>query len=217
MTVGQHQKVEGLREAAIDQVERMAWAVCFAYNLSPEVVDNMTPKKFLKKYNQVEKMLHPRNSFFNPYRYQTDATKVTFGQFIECQTWLKNGSVAAMDQVAASIQKRRPKDHKAAAARIVNRNVRFVIGPVSKFIDSMNKLIHDYKGLFELLDGEEPAGAKKGHLFLKRYGWVYNAKVVADWEGIRLEDAYNLPIIRALNVLSILKAKAAYEKAVAGK
>ena len=59
---------------------------------------------------------------------------------------------------------------------------------------------------------EEVEEPKKKHVFPERYGWMYSTKEVADYEGIKLNDAYDINIIQALNAMSYLKSKASYEK-----
>lgn len=43
--------------------------------------------------------------------------------------------------------------------------------------------------------------------FDKYYGWIYNTKQVAEFEGVNLEQAFDLNIMQALNDLCYLKAK----------
>jgi len=42
---------------------------------------------------------------------------------------------------------------------------------------------------------------------MHHYGWIYQTKLVADFEGITLDQAFNLPVINFLNDLAYLKAK----------
>lgn len=43
------------------------------------------------------------------------------------------------------------------------------------------------------------------------FGWIYTAKKIAEFEGITTDQAYDLPTIQALNTMSYLKAKDAYD------
>ena len=47
---------------------------------------------------------------------------------------------------------------------------------------------------------------------MQNYGWIYQAKLIADHEAIRLEEVYKLPTIQFLNDLAYLKAKAEHDK-----
>ena len=48
--------------------------------------------------------------------------------------------------------------------------------------------------------------------FGERWGWIYNAELIKGFEGIKLEEVWNLPIIQALNALAYLKDKARNER-----
>ena len=43
--------------------------------------------------------------------------------------------------------------------------------------------------------------------FTKHFGWLYNAKMVADFEGIPVESVWGLKVIHFLNDLLYLKLK----------
>ena len=47
--------------------------------------------------------------------------------------------------------------------------------------------------------------------FTTNYGWIYNVKAVAEFEGINLEAAFNLSVVQGLNDLSYLKEKQAFD------
>lgn len=73
----------------------------------------------------------------------------------------------------------------------------------------------DFKGLFGESDdepGDEPAdGRGNASSFMQHYGWIYQAELVADFERISLEEAYEIKTINFLNDLVYLKAKAEHE------
>jgi hypothetical protein len=48
---------------------------------------------------------------------------------------------------------------------------------------------------------------------MQRFGWIYQASIVAEHEKIKLEDVYDLMTIQFLNDLSYLKAKGEHDKA----
>jgi hypothetical protein len=47
---------------------------------------------------------------------------------------------------------------------------------------------------------------------MQRYGWIYQATIIAEHERIRLEEVYEMPTIQALNDLSYIKSKNAFDK-----
>lgn len=216
MTVAQFQKVNEINTTTPDTVERLGWIVCHIYGLTEAKVNAMEPKPFLKLLSKIEKQMTAKPYRWQRIKIQIDATKITLGQFIECQHWLKNDAIAALDLVAASLLLKRG-NHKADAIKMKQRPFNQVLPKVQVFIESMNSMIGNYKGLFEVtepVEGEEP---EKLHPFIDRYGWIYSAKELAAYECITLEQAYTLPIIQAFNGLSYLKAKQSYDKAQAKK
>jgi hypothetical protein len=65
--------------------------------------------------------------------------------------------------------------------------------------------------LFDGADELEEAGQKKSATieenFASNWGWVFNAKQVSEFEGIPLDQVYDLSVIQFLNDLSYLKSK----------
>lgn len=84
-------------------------------------------------------------------------------------------------------------------------SVDFVTGYSSavKFIYSIKNLNEKYKGLFD--DGADVEDNGKG--FSKDYIWLFNAKSVAEFEQISIDEVWELPIMQFLNDLGYLKYK----------
>ena len=59
----------------------------------------------------------------------------------------------------------------------------------------------------EFEEGEQKKSATIEENFANNWGWIYNAKEVAEFEGIPLDKVYDLPVIQFLNDLSYLKSK----------
>lgn len=59
----------------------------------------------------------------------------------------------------------------------------------------------------EFEEGEQKKSATIEENFASNWGWIYNAKEVADFESISLDKVYDLPVIQFLNDLSYLKSK----------
>jgi hypothetical protein len=47
---------------------------------------------------------------------------------------------------------------------------------------------------------------------MQRFGWIYQATLIAEHERIKLSEVYELPTIQALNDLSYLKSKNAHDR-----
>jgi len=74
-----------------------------------------------------------------------------------------------------------------------------VMGNLHKIMACM--VIPQKRGCFGWKDERSASG------FMHHYGWIYQTKLVADFEGITLDQAFNLPVINFLNDLAYLKAK----------
>ena len=83
-------------------------------------------------------------------------------------------------------------------------------------MSSVQALDKSFKGLFDLGDDEdEDEQTSIGNSvsgFMQRFGWIYQATIVAEHEKIKLEQVYEMMTIQFLNDLSYLKAKAEYDK-----
>ncbi len=224
MTVKQYQDIARSYASTDDQTEQIALAVCHVYGLTHDEVDGMGKAEFLKHTADMTRTLQRIHT--RPWYYrrilQTDATKITLGQFVEVQHFAKEGEADSVPLVAASVLLKRSK-HKEDVERILRMNVRRVRQDVTDFMNSFNDLVLSYAGLFEdeeldpeATDEEVEAYEKQKklaiHPFIDQYGWIFSAKQIALFEGITLDQAYELPITQALNDLAYLKSEADYKK-----
>jgi hypothetical protein len=65
--------------------------------------------------------------------------------------------------------------------------------------------LFDQRDEFE--EGEQKKSTTIEENFASNWGWIYNAKEVANFEAIPLDKVYDLPVIQFLNDLSYLKNK----------
>jgi hypothetical protein len=196
----------------------MALIICDLYGFSHEEID-MNPKLFLKyskKVNRIFRKVEKRYPI--QWRlFETNAQKITFGQFIEVQYFLSNGLLDNLHFIAASIRSNGNEDFMKRAEKLLDANIRSVLPDVKEFLESFQKLISSYSGLFdnneEVIDEDEPLKpAEDKHPFLTQYGWLYSARQVAKDLGLKLDDAFKLPILEALNTLAYLKSEQSYIK-----
>ena len=82
-------------------------------------------------------------------------------------------------------------------------------------MSSIQRIDNEFKGLFERGVDEERDGqiGSRGNDngFMQRYGWIYQATIIAEHERINLANAFELPTIQALNDLSYIKAKNSFD------
>lgn len=211
MTLQTFQKLSVIFENNTDEIDQLGFMICDYFNMPYSDVDKLSPKAFLKLSQKVEREFNKVH--YKPFYYrtiiETDANKISLGQFIEVQHWLKQGEIPAMHLVCASLLNNKT-DHKEDAAKILNYDVRRILLDARKFLLSFNKLIKAYENLFDI--EEQTEDKEEPHPFIEQFGWIYSAKQVAEFEGIKLNDAYDLPIIQALNALAYLKSEQQYNK-----
>jgi hypothetical protein len=81
-------------------------------------------------------------------------------------------------------------------------------------LSNIQAIDRQFKGLFDEQPGTEENDAKHrglGSGFMEKFGWIYQATIVAEHEKIKLDEVYELPIMQFLNDLSYIKAKSAYD------
>lgn len=88
---------------------------------------------------------------------------------------------------------------------------------MSFFFETLDQFNKGYSRIFDKRDKEEaedqePGDAVGRDRFTEHYGWIYNAEQVADYERIKLSEAFNLPVVQFLNGLTYIKAKNNYQK-----
>ena len=73
-----------------------------------------------------------------------------------------------------------------------------------------------FSGLFDSGDDGEEANEVSVRdsvsSFMRYYGWIYQAALVAEFERIPLEAVYDLPTLQFLNDLAYLKSKSEHDK-----
>jgi hypothetical protein len=83
-------------------------------------------------------------------------------------------------------------------------------------LSSIQRLDKEFVGLFQdgIDEGRDDgrAGRDNGSGFMQRFGWIYQATLIAEHERIKLSEVYELPTIQALNDLSYLKSKNAHDR-----
>jgi hypothetical protein len=214
MTLKQYQRIASFYHQETDEVVQVALIVCDMYGLTYDEVDNMAPAKFIKYSNKVTKEFKKLNKkpLIGRVKLQTNAFAINFGQFIEVQHFLKQGEIDGMHLVCASIWNDN-REHKIKAETLLKKDVRYILSDYTTFLQSFAELLQSYKGLFESDEVVEDDGKmEKPHPFIEQYGWIYSAREVAQYEGIKLDDAYDLPIIQAFNALAYLKSEQSYQK-----
>ena len=229
MKVKHYKQMHRIFSTTPDSVEQLGYVLMEVYGYTYEQVDSMDRFRFTMKVDKLKRAVERKEPKW-PWRirFEEDATKLTFGQFIECQYWLQQGELPlVLDLVAASIMRDRT-DHKADAQRINELPIHHVLAPVNRFAVSLEALVQSYSGLFDKDDVQEeeeedlsspqmPSFGSTSHPFVEQYGWIFSATTVAQHEGLRLMQAFQLPVIQALNDMAYLKSKRKFDEWIAKK
>ena len=216
MTLSEYIRLSNFHESS-DSVVQMALIICDLYGFSHEQID-LDHKLFLKYSNKVNKVFKKVEKPFiiQHRRFKLNAEKITFGQFIEVQYFLSNGLLDNLHFIAASIQINGIKDYRKRAENLLHSDVRSVLPYVKTFLESFQELISKYQGLFEkdepIEDDQPLRPAEETHPFITQYGWLYSARQVAKDQGIKLNEAFKINILEALNTLAYLKSEQSYVK-----
>ena len=219
ITLYKFQQVEAINSKEMDELDKMLFTICMVFDYTEYQLDNLPLKKESKLTNKITKIF---SSDFKEKIYKrigwyfidADVSKLTFGQYIEVAFFLSNGPLLNAHYVMASIShtlfnKNNADKHREKSQYFLNQPITKIMGNLKLIIENFTAFNNEYKALFGL--DKEVSGDVQEDKFNKRYGWIFSASQVAEYERINLEQAFKLPIRQALNDLSYLKAKALYE------
>lgn len=203
----------------VSELDRVLFSTCVIYGMTEFELDNCNLKKATRLIKSAT------NTFTSPFApipkkkvgrfiIEYDITGMTLGQFIELAFFLSMSPVQSAHYILASVSRRpwrknRSTEHRKKADYFLYRPITEIMGCVAKVQDSFKAFTGEYKSFFGL--DQETYGNAQEDQFNKRYGWIFSASQVAEYERITLDAAMGLPIRQALNDLIYLKAKATYE------
>lgn len=111
-----------------------------------------------------------------------------------------------------------PMKHENYAETLLSAPFEIVFGSVMMRMNNIKNLDAGFKGLFNPDSKQEEKDSREtGSQFMKYFGWIYQAKLVAEHEGIKLDDVYKMTTVSFLNDLSYLSSKNTYETELRNK
>lgn len=204
---------------AMSDMDKLLFSICVVFDMTEYQLDNAGVNKAAKLMNNVQAIFSApfpatASERIGPYFINYDISVITFGQFIELSFFLSLNPIQNAHYILATLshrwlRKNKSSDHRKKADYFLTRPVGAVMGSVPVIQERFKAFTAEYKSLFGL--DHEAAGDVQEDKFNKRYGWIYAASQVAEYERITLDQAYGLPIRQALNDLAFLKAKGRYE------
>jgi hypothetical protein len=224
ITLGKFQQIEEINSRLIPDIDRVLFSTCIVFDRTEFELDNTDPKKVVKMMSRMQKIFEtPLNAkAYNKigrYFINYDVSKMTFGQYIELAFFLLPNAKKEMDiqkahYVMATIsnqwlRKHTASDHRKKANYFLTQPVDKIIGSLKLIVESFGEFNKEYRSLFGV--DKEVTGDVQEDAFNKRYGWIYSASQVAEYERITNDEAFALPVRQALNDLAYLKAKGKYD------
>lgn len=215
ITLHQFQQIEGINSRAdLGEMDKLLFTTCIVFGLTEFELDNMKVRKATKLIEKVSSVFASEFKQtvckkLGGYEIEYDPSRLNFGQYIDLAFFLQNPLPNA-HRALASIVSTDAAAHRERAEYFLSLPVRGALGTLGEFSTRLAAFNKEYGSLFGV-DEEVHGHGASTDLFIKRFGWIYSAEKVAEYERISLEAAYALPVRRALNALVYLKARIKYE------
>lgn len=219
ITLGKFQQIDAINEKPLSDIDKVLFSTCIVFDKTEYELDNEDPVKVMKMTQKLTKIFEAP---FEPaafpkigkYFINYDISKVTLGQFIELNYFLSEKPIQNAHYVLASVSNRRWRknkaaDHRKKAEYFLRQSISKIMGSLQQIITNFQAFNKEYQKLFGL--DKEVSGDVQDEAFNKRYGWIYAASQIAEYERITLDEAYAMSIRHAFNDLAFLKAKGKYE------
>jgi hypothetical protein len=218
ITLGKFQQLDEVNNRNLSDIDRVLFSTCIVFDKTEYELDNMNPKDVLKLTKKLTKIFEkpidpaPFNKI-GKYFINYDIAKITFGQYIELAFFLSH-PVRNAHYILATLsnqwlRQNKTRDHRKKANYFLDQSVIKITGSLKQVIENFIAFNNEYKDLFGL--SSEVNGDVQEDIFNKRYGWIYSASQVAEYERITMDATFELPIRQAMNDLKYLKAKSKYE------
>jgi hypothetical protein len=215
ITLFKFQQIDEINSRDVSDLDKLLFTTCVVFDLTEFQLDNKPLKDANKLIGKVKAIFE---SEFTPlpekkigrFKINYDPARLTFGQYIELSFFLQSKPIQKAHYLFSSIASPDADKHRERADYFLTQPISKIIGSLSFFIEKFKDFNNEYKSLFGL-DKESGGKEAQGDLFNKRYGWIYAASQVAEYERITLDEAFALPIRRAFNDLAFLKAKSKYD------
>lgn len=226
------QQIDAINENKVmPDIDKALFSACVVFNMTEYEMDNAGVKEATLMLTKITEIFEspfadiPRKKI-GRYFINYDISAMTFGQYIELAFFLSGKPIQNGHYILASISnvlsfeytswakwrlvfKNKTKDHRKKADYFLKQPVTKVTGSLALITEQFIKFNNEYKSLFGL--DKEVSGEVQNDVFNKRYGWIYSASVVAEYERIPLKQAFELPVRQAFNDLAFLKAKVKYD------
>ncbi len=218
LTLEKYKTIDAIAaDKSLSDIDRTLYCICALYDYAPEELDKEDPLKVVKMVAKLEKVFKFKISaptIIGIYKINYDISSITFGQYTELSYFFQFNAIDKSNYILASVARTAINiPHPKKAAYFSSKPVGVITGAMGKIRAGYLALNKEFGSLFGLDEDVHPEANSDSFMsyFNKRYGWIYSAEAVATYEKISVEEAYKLPVKRALNDLVYLKAKQKYE------
>lgn len=223
ISVEMYQHINDINESDMEDDDKLLMTLCALTGKTERQLDMLGKSKwgmvrFVRLVAVLKKRLAVLTKVGKPvdklgkYRFNYDIERMKFSQYIEIQHFMKQGQIESLHLVAASMCENEEVTHPQRARDFLQLPFLPVLWSVAEIVKVINKFNAEYKGLLGIdEDGADDDLKPEVHKFNERYGWIYSAKKVSDFENVTLEAAFDLPVRQAFNDLAYLKELNAYE------
>lgn len=223
ISVEMYQHINDINDSEISDVDKLLETIAALTGKTVKQLDALCQSKLgLARFNKLTLIVKNRFeellkggkhiSKVKQFKFNFNIEELKFGQYIEIQHFVKQGRIEAIHLIAASICENEDMSHQKKADHILQLPFLPIFWNVAHMTEKLNKFNLEYKGLLGIDEDETEDELKpEVNKFNERYGWIYSAKKVADFENVTLEAAFDLPVRQAFNDLAYLKELNAYE------
>ncbi len=205
MTVEKYIRLAGVFDPQGDKVEMIAILICELFDKTEDEVDNLTKKQFIKLSGKVgDEMKSATVKPLSPILEFAAFDKINFGHFVDTMHFMKMGEIDSIPHIACSIWDNK-LPYKDKLSQIMQMEAYEVIPFVTEYMEAFAQLIESYPVLFAPVEEDE-----KKSVFIENFGWIFAAKRIAEHQIITLDQAFELPVVQALNALAYLKSEQEY-------
>ena len=228
MTLGQFQEIYKISRSDIDEEDKMTEMVAAMTGRTPNEVDSLSIPEFNQLAAQVKEALSKplpdakATPVINGHGITYEPAKLNRGQYVTLNHFLKGDVLENAHLILASVsynpktKQHEPDRHNEIAEALQSAPLEQVVAACLFFLSSLRDFNIGCGELFgqgtDEGDDESPRQGSDAESFDGRFGWLYNAKQVADFEGISLDECFEKDVTSFLNYLIYLKAYSSHQE-----
>jgi hypothetical protein len=238
MTVEQFQRLTRIYELDLPEEDKARMYVKSLANLTDGEINKMHVSKFNKIGAKVQKAFEvkgydlqngkPRKYFMvngRFYRFNYDLKKPpnNAARYMEVATYATD-IIGNLHLILASMvtpikwfRSVKPKawQHEHIANEMKKLDFAVAYHAAVFFLESFQEINEAFASLFNVQNNsedEDGEGSKDPTGFTQKFGWIYNAKMVSEFEFISVDAVMDLPVLQFLNDLNYIKTKRAFDE-----